>query len=125
MRSLVFASAALLSALLVSSSQAAVVTFDLLVDAGGTFELYASSSLGDNFGIASYGAPLTGGVTSVDHASPNAFGSGTLGNQSVAFGLLTLNDAPMRSSTKSISDPAISGNDTSSIRTVAPSFSMT
>ena len=40
--------------------------------------------------------------------------------EAVAFGLLILNEAPIRSSTKSISDPAMKGSEISSISTVSP-----
>lgn len=78
-----------------SSTPAAVVTLTLRIDSSGpgTFELLAQASQ-DSGGIASYAVPLTGDVLSVDHLSPNAFGSGPLGNKPVGFGLLRSADSP-------------------------------
>ena len=45
--------------------------------------------------------------------------------EAVAFGFFTLNAAPIRSSTKSISEPAMYCCDTGSISTVAPSRAIT
>src|ERR1700761_5713944 len=45
--------------------------------------------------------------------------------EAVAFGLLTRKDAPIRSSTKSTSDPARNGTEAGSISTTAASRSMT
>jgi hypothetical protein len=65
-----------LVALVVSTSIQAMptVNFTLYVDEAGanTFNLYASSSLGDNAGIAFYGVPLLGDITSLNHNSPVA-----------------------------------------------------
>ena len=62
-----------------ATGSAATVTFCLYVDqdsagipAPGTFNLYAIDSVGDNFGIASYGAPLIGSILTIDHKSPRA-----------------------------------------------------
>ena len=52
-----------------SAAQAATVTLDLQADAGGTFDLYASSSQGDNFGIAYYYIDLVNILTAT-HQSP-------------------------------------------------------
>lgn len=75
-----------------ANAQAATVTFELLIDeeGPGTFNLYASSSLGDNFGISSYGVPLTGGIVSVDHKSPQALDGVT--GEDVGFRLLRTAD---------------------------------
>ena len=51
-----------------SPAQAANVYFDLQVDAGGTFELYALASLGDNYGLAYYNIPLGNILTASDVA---------------------------------------------------------
>ena len=62
-----------------NSGHAALVTFTLNITetapGSGVFTLLANSSLGDNAGLASYGVELTGGVSSVDHTSPNAIAS--------------------------------------------------
>ena len=54
--------------------EAALVTFRLVVDenSAGSFNLYASSSPGDNFGLAFYSVRLSGGIISLDHISPQA-----------------------------------------------------
>ena len=60
------------------SASAASVTFILdLTGAPGTFTLSASASLGDNGGISSYGIPLTGPITSLNHRSPYAISAST------------------------------------------------
>ncbi len=68
------------------SARAATVTFDLKIDENGpgSFNLYASTGL-DNFGIAAYGAPLTGGILSLDHLSPLGLALNTF--QPVGFSL--------------------------------------
>ena len=55
-----------------ATAPAATVTFTLFPDEDGpgTFNLYADASLGDNFGIASYGVPLIGSVLTINHNSP-------------------------------------------------------
>lgn len=75
-----------------TSAQASTVSFSLLVneDGPGTFNLYATSSAGDNFGIASFGAPLTGGILTVDHLSPSSL-DGVSGSD-VGFRLLRTAD---------------------------------
>jgi hypothetical protein len=57
-----------------AASQAATVTYSLLLDDNGpnTFTLLADVSLGDNGGLALFGVPLLGNITSLDHKSPNA-----------------------------------------------------
>src|SRR5262245_5006390 len=70
-----------------TSLNAATVTYDLQVQ-NTTFSLYASASLGDNFGIAAYGVPLAGGILSVDHTSPNATANGTFGTNPIGFTLV-------------------------------------
>lgn len=54
--------------------EAALVTFRLAIDehGAGSFNLYASSSPEDNFGLAFYSVRLSGGITSLDHHSPHA-----------------------------------------------------
>jgi len=61
----------ILLGVMAASVQASTVTFELLIDEDGpgTFNLYGSTV--DSFGIASYGVPLTGGILSIDHNSPN------------------------------------------------------
>ena len=56
------------------ASEAAVVNYHLKVNEGGpgTYNLYVSSSLGDNFGLAFYSANLLGGISTLDHKSPRA-----------------------------------------------------
>ncbi len=67
---------ATLAALVLSTSVQAMPTVNLtlfLDEAGpNTFNLYAASSLGDNGGIAFYGVPLLGDITTLDHKSPVA-----------------------------------------------------
>src|SRR5690606_20100183 len=58
-----------------------------------------------------------GSVSQIENEEPQP-------HEAVALGLLIRNDAPMRSSTKSISDPSRYMTEIGSIRTVAPSFSM-
>ncbi len=55
--------------LLGSAVQAATVTLDLQDHGDGTYDLYASSSLGDNFGIVYYNIELVNILTAV-HQSP-------------------------------------------------------
>ena len=64
--------AVLIVAVWSTSAFAATVSFVLDNATGppGTFTLYASASPGDNGGIASYGIPLTGPITSLNHRSP-------------------------------------------------------
>lgn len=73
-----------------SAASAATITYTLDFSAGGgTFKLYADASTGDNFGIASYGAVLTGPVTTFDHSSVNTLASsGPSGVGSAGFTLL-------------------------------------
>jgi len=82
--------AALIVVTTVVTVQSAMVTFTLNInqDGAGTFNLYASSSMGDNGGIASYGIPLVGNILTLDHRSPNASGNGSLGTAPVGFGLI-------------------------------------
>ena len=51
--------------------QAVTVTLDMRDNDDGTFDLYASSSIGDNFGIAYYNIDLVNILTAV-HQSPKA-----------------------------------------------------
>ena len=50
-------------------AQAAYVTLDLQVDAGGTFDLYASTPLADSYGISFYNIDLENILTAT-HTSP-------------------------------------------------------
>lgn len=60
--------------ILTAEAPAATVIFTLDIDqTAGTFKVYADDSLGDNFGIASYGVPLIGSILTIDHNSPNGF----------------------------------------------------
>ena len=51
------------------AATAATLTLDLQVNAGGTFELYASTSPGDNFGILTFSIDLVNILTAM-HQSP-------------------------------------------------------
>ena len=87
-----------------SRTQAATVTFDLVVDENGpgTFNLYASTGL-DNFGIAAYGVPLNGGILTINHMSPRAIDGND--GQPVGFTFLRSNDNdfnPVRASQDTI-----------------------
>src|SRR4051794_11152562 len=54
-----------------SAVSAASVTFKLsLGGAPGTFTVSASTSAGDNAGLASYSIPLSGSVLTLDHRAP-------------------------------------------------------
>lgn len=69
-----------------TTASAASVTYNLLIDPVGTFQVFADVSQGDNAGLVTYGVPLLGGITGVDHLSPLAqFGSGTAGSGPVGF----------------------------------------
>lgn len=57
-----------------------MVKYTLQVDDGGTFEVVAEVSDEDNMGLAGYGLPLTGDITSIDNVSPMA-----------SFGTITFN----------------------------------
>ena len=72
------------------SANAAQVTFTMMVneDGPGTLNIYATASLGDNGGIASYGVPVTGGVVTIDHNSPNAMVNGASGAGNMGFSML-------------------------------------
>ncbi|MEX2172343.1 MAG: choice-of-anchor D domain-containing protein [Pirellulales bacterium] len=52
-------------------ASSATVNVDLRVDPGGTYEVYLDSSLGDNFGIASYAVDLAN-IASLTHTAPRA-----------------------------------------------------
>lgn len=55
----------------------------------GTFELLATANPATNAGLASYQIPLTGGIASADHTSPNGGGiHPTAGFGRIGFGLL-------------------------------------
>ncbi len=55
-----------------SAAQAAVVTLDMRDYGDGTYDLYASSSLGDNYGIVYYNIDLVNILTAV-HESPTGY----------------------------------------------------
>jgi len=61
--------------------QAQTITYTLDTTVPGQFQLFASTSLGDNFGLASFQVELTGDVTSVVNVAPTA----TLTNLSTIF----------------------------------------
>ena len=67
-----------------TGARAATVTYTLSIDdAGpGTFSLFAEASAGDNAGLATFGVPLTGDLTSADNLT--LFG---LGQTATASGL--------------------------------------
>jgi hypothetical protein len=68
--------AASVAMLLASTASAATITYTLdFSGAPQTFNLYADDSAGDNFGIASYGAVLTGPIVTLDHKSVNTLAS--------------------------------------------------
>ena len=77
----------------IASARASTVTFSLLVNPGSnTFELFATSSAGDNDGIASYGVPLLN-VLTLDHKSP--VGTTTQASFTIGFSLFrTADDVP-------------------------------
>lgn len=73
-----FAMALALSLCLGGAAQAATVTFKLYISQSGgvgSYQLRASSSPGDNFGIASYGVELVGNGTSILTANHNSIRS--------------------------------------------------
>lgn len=76
-----------------AAANAANVAYTMIVDPGGTFDVFASASLGDNAGIAGYGVPLSGGITSVDHNSPfGSFATGGPGNGPIGLSLFRSDD---------------------------------
>ncbi|CAK9090439.1 Uncharacterized protein SCF082_LOCUS52628 [Durusdinium trenchii] len=76
-----------------AAANAANVSYTMIVDPGGTFDVFASASLGDNAGIAGYGVPLSGGITSVDHNSPfGSFATGGPGNGPIGLSLFRSDD---------------------------------
>jgi len=72
---------------MVASAQAATVSYKLVVNQGDhTFNLFASDSIGDNYGISLFGVPLTGGITSITNVSPyGQFAVGGLGSGPIGF----------------------------------------
>ncbi|MEX2167757.1 MAG: hypothetical protein WD851_00480 [Pirellulales bacterium] len=72
-----------------TSATAATVWIDLQVDSAGTFQLLLQASEWDNFGIASYGVSLGGGIQNLNHLSPRATNAtGTAGEGPAGFTLL-------------------------------------
>lgn len=64
---------------------AGTVTYTLSLGPG-TFDLFASVSTGDNAGLATFGVPLSGGITSLDNVSPfGQFAVGGLGSGPIGF----------------------------------------
>jgi hypothetical protein len=82
--------AASIAVLFAVAASAATITFTLDFSGGpGTFKLYADDSAGDNFGMASYGAVLTGPINAFDHSSVNTLASsGASGVGPAGFTLL-------------------------------------
>ncbi|MGD9645601.1 MAG: PEP-CTERM sorting domain-containing protein [Pirellulales bacterium] len=69
-----------------SSAQAATVTYQLVLQAGNTFSLFADVSTGDNGGLVSFGVPLTGNITAIDNKAPfGQFGNGPAGSGAIGF----------------------------------------
>jgi hypothetical protein len=69
-----------------STARAALVTYSVQLNPGNTFDVYASVSQGDNAGLAAFGVPLGGGITSIDNKAPyGQFGSGTAGSGAIGF----------------------------------------
>lgn len=69
-----------------SSAPAATVTYQLVIQPGNTFSLYASDSLGDNGGLATFGVPLTGNITAINNTAPfGQFGAGPGGSGEIGF----------------------------------------
>jgi hypothetical protein len=54
-----------------STAAAATATFTLETSVPGEFKVFAQVSQGDNGGLVTYGIPLLGNITSIDHVSPN------------------------------------------------------
>lgn len=76
----------LLAAGVTSTLHAGSVKFTLDLSSPGAFSLFAEELDGDNGGIASYGAVLTGGVTSVAHVSTfSQFSISPNGNGPIGF----------------------------------------
>jgi hypothetical protein len=70
---------------LMASASASTVWIDMQVDSAGTFQVFLSASAEENYGIASYGVSLAGGVQSIDHVSPKAASAiGALGEADAA-----------------------------------------
>ena len=73
-------------ALAASSTQAATITYQLVIQPGNTFSLFASDSLGDNGGLATFGVPLTGNITAINNTAPfGQFGAGPGGSGEIGF----------------------------------------
>jgi hypothetical protein len=69
------------------STVGATVSFLLDQDsAAGTWALRLKASIGDNGGIAAYGVPIVGQVTSLDHRSPRALAENAAGTLSGPVG---------------------------------------
>lgn len=81
-----FASLIAVALLAANSAQAATITYQLVIQPGNTFSLYASDSLGDNGGLATFGVPLTGNITAIDNKAPfGQFGAGPGGSGEIGF----------------------------------------
>ncbi len=77
---------ALVLALVAGSAQAATVTYQLVIQPGNTFNLFASVSAGDNGGLATFGVPLTGNITAIDNKAPfGQFAAGPAGSGEIGF----------------------------------------
>lgn len=63
-----------------SNTNAATVTYTLDLSVANQWEVRASSSIGDNGGMTTYGIPLLGSVLTLDRRSPNVFKLGPNGN---------------------------------------------
>jgi len=69
-----------------SSAQAATITYQLVIQPGNTFSLYASDSLGDNGGLATFGVPLSGNITTINNTAPfGQFGASPGGSGEIGF----------------------------------------
>ena len=80
------ASLAIVVVLAGSSARAATVTYQLVLQPGNTFNLFASASAGDNGGLATFGVPLTGNITAINNKAPfGQFGSGPGGSGPIGF----------------------------------------
>jgi hypothetical protein len=101
-----FFAAAAAALTLVSSASAATITYTLNLSVPGTFTLSATTSAGDNAGLAAFGIPLTGTVTSLDNVAPSL----TVGQKGSYTGAVGFTSLRSGDSASQLVDPLITGS---------------
>jgi hypothetical protein len=108
MRSKILLATLVSVALIASNAMAATVHYTLDLSVADVFSVYAQDSLGDNGGLAVFGVPLLGTVTSVDNVAPQvtfAQRAAPLFNGSIGFNTARSGDSP-----GSVVNPILSGS---------------